>query len=685
MTRPGPLLEDDDNFFTFETAVTTTIKYFCPPLPRQHQLQASLSQYLESAAHTDEAQAHWAQQSLHQPPVVFCHDPPLLWYIQTYRDSSDFLSSFARCRSPYILPATRVANGRQGSTHFTTSSNRGASICCLPVSTQHGVSHSVLFLDSRTTHQRQRPWVHQRRNQFGEHHQLLQELHLDNGRLQLYFRLSRTQFEDLLSHVRNESASGTQTTGAVSPPQNACPSVFGENKVQAGDHEVVPSRHRVQAGDQEVIPSRHRVQAGDREVVPSRDRVQAGDREVVPSRHRVQAGDQEVIPSRHRVQAGDKELVPSSHRVQEQGPVALLPRIPRLWVQKPERGQHSQWHEQELRRRRDPQWREQRLKRHQDPRRIEPRHASYDVLCGVWRRLRQTWGQASSQAVPALGPLRNMARKWRQPALGLLRNMARKWRPPAFGLLRNMARKWRQPALGPLQNMSRKLRQPALGLLRNMARTWRQPALEHGEEVEAAHPRAPPETLQQAVDLAWTVLQQQQQFGDMMCAELQQLSGDMTWTELQQLSRDMMWAALQQRSCELVWVKKDGKHRTEDGMGGAAASLGDIAVADEDAGLLAAGSLGDSAVADEDAGLLPAALTSADRETTSSPVDRLGTPTRQRFLRRQEEDGLAAGTEAGGECRSGGGGTEQPSRTLWRWAASRSICSSSSGEGRTSK
>ncbi|KAK5605516.1 hypothetical protein CRENBAI_011123, partial [Crenichthys baileyi] len=49
-----------------------------------------------------------------------------------------------------------------------------------------------------------RPWVHQilqRRNQFGEYHHLLQELCLDNSRFQRYFRLSKTQFEDLLSRV----------------------------------------------------------------------------------------------------------------------------------------------------------------------------------------------------------------------------------------------------------------------------------------------------------------------------------------------------------------------------------------------------------------------------------------------------------------------------------------------------
>ncbi|KAL1268775.1 hypothetical protein QQF64_034138 [Cirrhinus molitorella] len=47
-------------------------------------------------------------------------------------------------------------------------------------------------------------WVHQilqRRTQLGQFHRLLQDLHLDNGRFQRYFRLSRSQFDDLLSRV----------------------------------------------------------------------------------------------------------------------------------------------------------------------------------------------------------------------------------------------------------------------------------------------------------------------------------------------------------------------------------------------------------------------------------------------------------------------------------------------------
>ncbi|KAL1277114.1 hypothetical protein QQF64_023787 [Cirrhinus molitorella] len=47
-------------------------------------------------------------------------------------------------------------------------------------------------------------WVHQilqRRTQLGQFHRLLQELHLDDGRFQRYFRLSRSQFDELLSRI----------------------------------------------------------------------------------------------------------------------------------------------------------------------------------------------------------------------------------------------------------------------------------------------------------------------------------------------------------------------------------------------------------------------------------------------------------------------------------------------------
>ncbi|MED6237384.1 hypothetical protein ATANTOWER_023882 [Ataeniobius toweri] len=62
----------------------------------------------------------------------------------------------------------------------------------------------TVFYLWRAEKRRRRPWVHQilqGREQFGDYHHLLQELRLDDGRFQRYFRLSRTQFEDLLSRV----------------------------------------------------------------------------------------------------------------------------------------------------------------------------------------------------------------------------------------------------------------------------------------------------------------------------------------------------------------------------------------------------------------------------------------------------------------------------------------------------
>ncbi|MEQ2284882.1 hypothetical protein AMECASPLE_026123 [Ameca splendens] len=61
-------------------------------------------------------------------------------------------------------------------------------------------SQSWCFSLQKAEQRRQRPWVHQRQNQFGEYHYILQE-QLDQGRFERYYRLSRTQFEDLLPRV----------------------------------------------------------------------------------------------------------------------------------------------------------------------------------------------------------------------------------------------------------------------------------------------------------------------------------------------------------------------------------------------------------------------------------------------------------------------------------------------------
>ena len=58
--------------------------------------------------------------------------------------------------------------------------------------------------EDRRKRKRRRLWVHdilRRRPQLGGFYHLLQELRLDDGRFQRYFRLSRAQFDDLLARV----------------------------------------------------------------------------------------------------------------------------------------------------------------------------------------------------------------------------------------------------------------------------------------------------------------------------------------------------------------------------------------------------------------------------------------------------------------------------------------------------
>ncbi|KAK5619050.1 hypothetical protein CRENBAI_001700 [Crenichthys baileyi] len=81
----------------------------------------------------------------------------------------------------------------------------------------------------------------QRRNQFGEYYHLLQELRLDEGRFKQYFRLSRTQFEDLLPHVRGGISLWDTSYKHCRMPVNLSSgsgvSVFGVYQVNSGGHD----------------------------------------------------------------------------------------------------------------------------------------------------------------------------------------------------------------------------------------------------------------------------------------------------------------------------------------------------------------------------------------------------------------------------------------------------------------
>ena len=62
----------------------------------------------------------------------------------------------------------------------------------------------IAMMYSRRQRQRRSMWTHnilQRRQSHGEYHRLVQELRLDEGLFQRYFRLNKSQFDDLLTKV----------------------------------------------------------------------------------------------------------------------------------------------------------------------------------------------------------------------------------------------------------------------------------------------------------------------------------------------------------------------------------------------------------------------------------------------------------------------------------------------------
>jgi len=54
---------------------------------------------------------------------------------------------------------------------------------------------------------RERKWVHEvnmKRREFGEFHHLMKQLPLDEVKFKEYFRMSSNQFENILSHIKDE-------------------------------------------------------------------------------------------------------------------------------------------------------------------------------------------------------------------------------------------------------------------------------------------------------------------------------------------------------------------------------------------------------------------------------------------------------------------------------------------------
>ncbi|KAL0151511.1 hypothetical protein M9458_053163 [Cirrhinus mrigala] len=83
------------------------------------------------------------------------------------------------------------------------------------------VLFSIACVYLRQKHKRRSVWVHktiQARSRHGEYHRLVQELRLDEVRFQQYFRLDRTQFDELLRRVGPLIAKDdTRIRRAISP------------------------------------------------------------------------------------------------------------------------------------------------------------------------------------------------------------------------------------------------------------------------------------------------------------------------------------------------------------------------------------------------------------------------------------------------------------------------------------
>ncbi|KAK5617039.1 hypothetical protein CRENBAI_016523 [Crenichthys baileyi] len=106
---------------------------------------------------------------------------------------------------------------------------------------------TVLYLwYAKTRRQRRHPWVHQRQNHFGEYHHLLLEQCLVDGRFQRYFCLSRTQFEDLLSHVGGRISPRDTSYRCWIPAAEHLPHLSSQIVWPTGDNAPFPSmRHQI--------------------------------------------------------------------------------------------------------------------------------------------------------------------------------------------------------------------------------------------------------------------------------------------------------------------------------------------------------------------------------------------------------------------------------------------------------
>ena len=99
-----------------------------------------------------------------------------------------------------------IASSRDDATHLPLFSSPPAILSSTMAELTTVAALYLLWTSTQIscTQTGRRVWVHdilRTRTQLGEYHHLLQELRLDDGRFQRYFRLTLAQFEDLLARV----------------------------------------------------------------------------------------------------------------------------------------------------------------------------------------------------------------------------------------------------------------------------------------------------------------------------------------------------------------------------------------------------------------------------------------------------------------------------------------------------
>ncbi|CAM4723228.1 unnamed protein product [Leuciscus chuanchicus] len=223
--RAAPLWETKKQSFVGMLTITDFInilhRYYKSPMVQiyeleEHKIETWRELYLQETfkplvnispdASIFDAVYSLIKNKIHRLPVI---DPVSgnALYILTHKRILKFLQLFVcEMPKPAFMKQTleELSIGTYSNIAFIHPDTPIIKALCIFVERRVSALPVVDESEQRCRDHRRRIWVHQtlrRRTQFGEFHHLLQELRLDDGRFQRYFRLSRAQFDDLLSRI----------------------------------------------------------------------------------------------------------------------------------------------------------------------------------------------------------------------------------------------------------------------------------------------------------------------------------------------------------------------------------------------------------------------------------------------------------------------------------------------------